>query len=524
MANERVKFIYGLQAKYDALAAGVGYDNDTLYIITDTQKIYKGATLIGQANEEQNVIFTAEAPEASTAKENTVYVVSAEGRTQMMIKNSDQMEVVSGGELEDGAVSSIDKIAADVILKSTDTLAKEDDEHLVTAGAVANAIETGLKDYAGGAFTGVTATRVEKDEMNPSAGTVLQFTTAGGESTAEVRIADLFLAGAEYDNVTHELKLSVQGSDDPVTVNLEDLVPQACSTADVSTTETIVATVAVGNIKKGQEIPVQDLQSLLVSIFSSDSMPTVTQPSLSLSGADEIKEYEVGTVLDKIDFSATLAKGGYSQTAKNNQVQSGITPTKWTFECTGQDSQEFDEVVFTKAVEFAGLTVEDGTNVSVKATAAYTAGDEVPLTYLGKTELDGTQTTTKRIASGSKSANRGTIKGYRNCYYGFKGADNLIADPANITVEEIKALTATRNLPGSLTASGMQQMFFAVPKTKASSLTIMGANPPAPQDVTGPIVVQVGGVGGHAPIDYNVWYVNNAGPTSGSDTYTFTWK
>lgn len=524
MANERIKFIYGLQAKYDALAGGAGYDNSTMYVITDTQRIYKGSALIAEANERQNVVFVSEAPEAATAQENTVYVVATTAGCQMLVKNNDQMEVVSGGELDDGAVSSMDKIAADIILKSTDALEKADDNHLVTAGAVANAIETELKNYAGGAFTGVTAQRVEADELNPSAGTILKFTTAGGESTSEVRISDLFLTGAEYDSTTHMLKLSVQGSETPVEVNLEDLVPEACSTADVQLSEKIVATVAVGNIKKGQEIDVQDLQSFLVGMLSSDSLPTVTQPSVTLSGVDEIKSYEVGSVIDAIEFSAAFNKGGYSQTAKGDQVASGATPSKWTVKCTGQDDQVTETTDASITGTFAGLTVEDNTSVTVSATCQYTAGEEVPKSYLGNTSVDGVETSTKRIAAGSKSASKGTITGYRNLWYGVKGADNLIADPANITVEEIKALTAAQALPTKVTATGMQQMFFAVPATKASSLSIMGANPPAPQDVVGPFVKQIGGVNNHAPIDYNVWYVNNASPTSGSDTYTLTWK
>ena len=101
----------------------------------------------------------------------------------------------------------------------------------------------------------------------------------------------------------------------------------------------------------------------------------------------------------------------------------------------------------------------------------------------------------------------------------------MIANPAGITVDEIKALgNKGTSLPGSLAATGMQQMFFAVPKDKASSLTIKGANPPAPQTVVGPVVIQIGGVNNYSPIDYNLFYVSNASAASGADTYTLTWK
>lgn len=521
------KVIHGLQAQYDALAGGAGYDNDMLYFITDSHRIYKGSILMAEANNDENVIFVTEAPEFATAKENVIYVHNTDEDTLMYIKGKTGMKVVSGGQLKDGSISSIDMIADDILTTSaevTANFAADDDAHLVTAGAVAKAIAYELKDYAGGAFTGVTAKRVEKDEANETAGTVLEFTTASGETTSTVRISDMFLTNAAYDSTTHMLKLFVQGSEDPVEVNLEDLVPQACSTADVQLSEKIVATVAVGNIKKGQEIDVQDLQSFLTSMLSSDSMPTVTQPSVTLTGTEEIKAYEVGSVINEIAFGASFNKGGYSQTAKNNQVASGATPKKWTLKCTGQQDQVTESTGTSVTGTFTGLTVEDGTSISVSATCEYTAGDEVPLSYLGKTNVDGVETSTKKIAAGSKNASKGTITGYRNLWYGYKGASNLIADPANITVEQIKALTAAQALPNKITATGMQQMFFAVPKTKASSLSIMGANPPAPQDVVGPFVMKIGGVNNHAPIDYNVWYVSNASAASGSDTYTLTWK
>ena len=40
-----VKFIYGTQAQYDAINSS-DYDEDALYFLTDTNKLYKGSTLI----------------------------------------------------------------------------------------------------------------------------------------------------------------------------------------------------------------------------------------------------------------------------------------------------------------------------------------------------------------------------------------------------------------------------------------------------------------------------------------------
>lgn len=530
MANPQVKFIHGLQSQYDALKS-VGYDADMIYFITDTKRIYKGDTLMAEANADPNLVFVTEEPAFETSQVGVVYVHVTDAEILMYVKGSTQMQVIGGGTIKDGAVSSMSMFGEDLVLKSTELSAaftegnESDDEHIATVGAVAKAIRLGMEGYVGSAFTGVEATRVAADDLNPAAGTVLKFTTADGKTTSEVRVADLFLTGAEYDATTHILSLSIQGQDEAVEVDLAALIPEACSTSDVKLSDKIVATVAVGNIKKGQEIDVTDLQTFLTSMLSSDSMPTVTQPSVSLSGTDEIKAYEVGTVIDKIEFTATLNKGSYSQTAKNNQVSSGITNTKWVLECSEQASQTTETSDTSITGTFDGIIVEDTTDVTVKATATYTAGDEVPLSYLGNTEVDGVQTTTKRIASGSKSNSKGKITGYRNCFWGYKTADTLITNPAAITVDEIKALgNKGTSLPTSLAATGMQQMFFAVPKSKASGLSIAGANPPAPQTVVGPIVIQIGGVDNYSPIDYNLFYVSNASAASGSDTYTLTWE
>lgn len=525
-STDRIKFIYGTQAQYTALAT-TGYDASTVYFITDTKRIYKGDTLMAEANAEPNLVFVDAAPEFESSRTGVVYVHVTDAEILMYAKGSTEMQVIGGGTIKDGAISSMTMFGEEMMLKAsevTEMFAETDDTHLATVGAIAKAVKAELKDYAGGAFVGVTAERADADEVNPSAGTVLTFTTADGESTQSVRIADLFLTGAEYHSDTHILELTVAGSEDPVEVNLEDLIPEACSTADVQLSDKIVATVAVGNIKKGQEIDIQDLQTFLTSMLSSDSMPTVTQPSVSITGVEEIKAYEVGTVIDAIEFGGTFNKGGYSQTAKNNQVASGATPATWTFTCSGKDNVTKTSTATSQTATFEGLTVEDTTSVSVGVSCTYTAGDEVPLSYLGKTSVEGVETSTKRIAAGTKSATKGTITGYRNRYWTVRGASNLIADPAALTAADIKLFDKQgTSKPTTLTTSGMQQMVFAVLKSEASKLEIKGSNPPAPQTVLGPYEVQIGGVNDHAPVAYNVFYVNNGTAQSGSDTFTLTW-
>ena len=49
-----------------------------------------------------------------------------------------------------------------------------------------------------------------------------------------VTITDLFLSAAEYNAETHMLSLTVSGVQEPVKVNLEDLVPSAATTKTVA--------------------------------------------------------------------------------------------------------------------------------------------------------------------------------------------------------------------------------------------------------------------------------------------------
>lgn len=172
----------------------------------------------------------------------------------------------------------------------------------------------------------------------------------------------------------------------------------------------------------------------------------------------------------------------------------------------------------TSSGSFTAFTVQDNTNYKVSATVEYGDGN-IPTTFLGESYPAG------QIKAGSKSGSSSSVTGYRNCYWGYKTADNLIADPTTITSAQIKALGNTnRNKPSSLAATNMQQMFFAVPASQASTLSIVGTNSPLPQTVEGPITVQIGGVNDYSPIAYNVFYVNNAAPASGSETYKLTWK
>lgn len=514
MAN--VIFSTGLQSQYDGL---VSKQSGTLYFITDTQRIYKGDTLISDTTK-LNVVFTTSKPVAGSSSENILYVSTVDGKTTLWVKSADSMVQVGGGEATDIAdgVITFSKFAPGLVVT---TLGDPNDTTIPTSKAVSDAIAAAVGDIDLTPYDAAYV-NVEAKAGEGTSGTILTFTTKSG-STKDVTIADLFLTAANYNSGTHILTLTV-GEDQTVEVNLEELIPQSFTTQDIKLSDTIVINVpgqpGLGNFKNGTEIildgeptegqiKVTDLQDFITKMASEDSNPQVTQPSASitLTGAGA---KEVGTKYTP-QYSANLNPGSYSDN-KSGAQPTGVTATSWAVTDTNSGSAD------TQTGSFSEFTVEDSTNYKVNVTVSYGDGN-IPTTYLGSPYPDG------QIKAGSKSASSSAVTGYRNCWWGFKNEASKISDPTAITSAEIKALgNVNRNKPTTFKpTANWKQMFFAVPASQASSLSIVGTDSPLPQTVSGPVSVQVGGVDDYSPIAYNVFYVNNATESS-PDTFKLTWK
>lgn len=487
ITDNNVLFVKATSAQFTQLTPK---DVNTIYFLTDSHEIYVGDQLYSGSKVE----FTSTVPEFDTAESEKLYVVSdGSGNVTFYVKGSDSM-LPAGGS---GDISIED--LSDIL----ETGSSGDNTKIPTSGAVDEKIATALAGFKG-AIVDVSADRSEDNS-----GTVITFTPKEGEPKS-VTIADLFLSAASYDAGSHELTLTVTGAEEPVKVNLEDLIPQAVSTSDVAMASNIVCTVDVGNFHSGDTIDISDvtnLQKFLVAMLSQDRNPITTQPSASItltnSGAKE-----VGTQFTP-QYSANLNPGSYSATAEGAQP-TGVTATSWNVTDTNSGSAS------TQTGSFSAFTIEDGTNYRVSVTVQHSAG-AVPKTFLGEEYPEG------QIQAGSKSAQSATVTGYRNCFWGYKNGSNTIADPTAITAAEIKALgNANRTKPNSLVTSQMQQMFFALPAGQVTGLSIQ-ASTGLPQTVQGPVTVQVGGVSDYSPTNYDVFYVSNAIAEAGSETYTLSW-
>lgn len=534
MADVNKILRYGTQSQFDTAKESSTIVAESIYFITDTHRIYRGEELVGI----NNIARVTTLPEVADALKDIIYILNTSGEYSFHFLNEEGTAFV---KFESGSAEAITPDGEATLTNKTIDATLNTITNLKTSNFASDALSTAIapespsdtklttekavSDAIAAAVDGIDLTpydaayvNVEAKAAEGTSGTILTFTTKGG-STKDVTIADLFLTAASYDSGTHVLTLTV-GEDKTVEVNLEDLVPQSVNASQVAMAREITVTTTVGNLKAGDkviitgdpqtgEVKAADVQAMFEAILSKDINPTTTQPSASitLTGAGE---KEVGTQFTP-SYNASLNPGKYSVQGQGDQA-SGVTATTYAITDNKEGSAS------TATGSFTAFTVEDDTDYYVSATISYGDGN-IPKTFLGNNYPDG------QIKAGSKSATSTHVKGFRNCWWGAKQSSNLIANPSAITATEIKALgNANKNKPTSLTASNMQQMFFAIPKGQATSLSIVGTNSPLPQTVSGPVTVQVGGVGDHAPIDYSVFYVANASPASGSETYKLTWK
>lgn len=200
------------------------------------------------------------------------------------------------------------------------------------------------------------------------------------------------------------------------------------SADDVYFPENIIITKQFGKYVPGTdgtvELPAgaKSLTGLIVDAYSEDVMPTIVQPSVSVSMA-AAKAYEVGTVVTP-SYTATLNPGsyGFGTTANKDSTATGITASSWSVKDT--DGRELT----TNTGSFDAITVTDGISYQVTATATYEAG-LMPITAL-KNEYSAGQ-----IAAGSKSGSSGKITGYRNSFYG------TLTTQGELTIDTIRGLT-----------------------------------------------------------------------------------
>ena len=250
------------------------------------------------------------------------------------------------------------------------------------------------------------------------------------------------------------------------------------------------------------------LLEVLLNAFATDSNPSITQPSVSISSSS-FKAYEVGTNVTP-SYTATLNPGSYQY-----GPATGITAQTWSV----VDNAAEPNTLTTASGSFPQMQVVDGTSYSITATASYGAG-AIPNTALGQEYADG------QIKAGSKSATKGTITGYRNGFYGTTTSQSS----GTFESENIRALTATNKAVTAGTVwnisipVGARSVIFAYPATIRDVTFVLDANGLNAEIKTAftKVQVQVAGANGYNPIEYKVYYTNYANANDTQNTYKVT--
>lgn len=285
---------------------------------------------------------------------------------------------------------------------------------------------------------------------------------------------------------------------------------------------------SIGNLRIGDEIAAgTSLQSILMDMLSQRLQPsaTPTAPAASITlymdGSTKKSSagaVEVGTTVNPY-YVASLSAGSYTY-----GPATGITAKSYAVSSTGRktvdgaNSETKEDSATASTGSFTSFVVDDDTSYKLSVSIPHDAG------AVAVDNLGGESNPKVQIAAGTKTANSGSVTGYRAWFCGYKNGTNALADASAITGAQVRALgnAANGSWKSSMDVSQMKQMFFAAPAGKGYKPVIKDASTTAPQTVQGPITVAVEGKDGFAAINYDVWYVANASAASGSATLNIT--
>lgn len=262
----------------------------------------------------------------------------------------------------------------------------------------------------------------------------------------------------------------------------------------------------------------KSLEAVLKSILAEEKNPTHSTATSASITSSNIGAKEVGTSI-AIQYAFSTSAPTYTYGPANGVTWSGHTAT-----FNGETKTEASGT-------FTAVTVTDDTKLIITGSVSNSDGT-IPVTNTGNPYAAG-----QIKAKDHTGLTKGTLTGYRAWFCGYKNGDNAIknvdgvVDATAITGDQIRALgnAANGSWKTSLSVTGMQQMFFAAPAGKGYKPSVKDAQTTAPQTVQGPITVYVKGANNYVAegdettnggMAYDVWYVNNTLPASGSANLT----
>lgn len=247
----------------------------------------------------------------------------------------------------------------------------------------------------------------------------------------------------------------------------------------------------------------KNIKQVFDMIVASEKNPSTTQPTAELNSSN-IGAKEVGTNI-AIAYSFVTNPGSYTYGPVTGVTFSGYEATFNGETLTGASGT------------FASVQVTDSTSLSISGRCSSSEG-AIPVTNLGNPYEAG------KIAAKNYTPSKGTLTGFRGWFYGYYNGDQAIADPAAITSDQLRAFGADKkNFPTSMSTSKMQQMFFAAPKGKVSSVSISNAVNGAPLTVVKG-TCSVEGANHYNAVEYDLFYVANAVAEGGNSKWTIVAK
>lgn len=278
----------------------------------------------------------------------------------------------------------------------------------------------------------------------------------------------------------------------------------------------------VGNVTKGATetktlaTKGKSFKAVMDEIFTKKVQPTITaQPAVSkfaLTGAGNV---EAGTKVTSAQFgTAVLSAGSYTFgpatgiTATAWKVDRVATPAKYNAKVVDAASGADDNATKGWIIGDVGDESENVvSSLAYKATATHGAGP------VAKDNLGGESNPQIKIEAGEKSQTTSAYTSHRKYFYGSRKEKDAL-DSA-----KVRALTASSGAYAAKdlvinVAKGQAQVVIAC-IASAKGVTKVINNSSLNADVTAVFqkqTVQVAGVNGYKPVDYNVWVWTPAKP------------
>lgn len=246
----------------------------------------------------------------------------------------------------------------------------------------------------------------------------------------------------------------------------------------------------------------KNIKQVFDMLVAEEKNPSTTQPTATLNSSN-IGAKEVGTKVS-VAYSFATNAGSYTY-----GPATGVTFSDYEATFNG-------ETLTGASGTFAEIQVVDNTNLSITGKCSSSEG-AVPLTNLGNPYEDG------KIAAKNYTPSKGTLTGYRGWFYGYYNGTQALTDPAAISSTQLRAFGTETSFPSTMSTTKMQQMFFAAPKGKKSSVSISNAVNGAPLTVTkGSCSVE--GANGYDAVEYDLFYVANAVAEGGDSKWNIVAK